>query len=95
MPSGRWSFLVGRYDVSSEFYRLASTGLFLNSSFGTGPEFSQSGIGGPSIFSDTSVGARLLFKPSPNILIRTALMDGAPVNRADGQTRFPVQEKVG
>jgi porin len=92
-PNGRWSFLAGRYDLSSEFYRLASSGLFLNSSFGTGPEFSQSGIGGPSIFPDTSIGTRMTYKPTPGILIRTAIMDGAPANRVIGETRFPGQDK--
>ena len=43
----RASVLVGRYDLSSEFYRTQSAGLFLNSSFGIGPEFSQNG---PSIY---------------------------------------------
>ncbi|MFC4762908.1 carbohydrate porin [Dyella koreensis] len=92
-PNGHWSFLAGRYDLNSEFYRLASSGLFLNSSFGMGPEFSQSGIGGPSIFPDTSFGARVTFKPTPGILIRTAIMDGVPANRAEGQTRFPGQKE--
>ena len=91
--SGRWSLLAGRYDLNSEFYRLASSGLFLNSSFGMGPEFSQSGIGGPSIFPDTSFGARFTFKPNASVLIRTAVMDGAPANRADGQNRFPGQKE--
>jgi porin len=91
--NGRWSFLAGRYDLNSEFYRLASSGLFLNSSFGMGPEFSQSGIGGPSIFPDTSFGARVTFKPTPSVLIRTAIMDGTPANRADGETRFPGQKE--
>lgn len=92
-PNGRWSFLAGRYDLSSEFYRLASSGLFLNSSFGTGPEFAQSGIAGPSIFPDTSIGARLTFKPTLGILIRTAIMHGAPVDRIDSESRFPGQEE--
>jgi porin len=90
---GRWSFLAGRYDLNSEFYRLASSGLFVNSSFGMGPEFSQSGIGGPSIFPDTSFGARVTFKPNSSILIRTAIMDGVPANRTDGQIRFPGQKE--
>jgi porin len=38
----RLSILVGRYDLNTEFYRLQSAGLFLNSSFAVGPEFSQS-----------------------------------------------------
>ena len=38
------------YDLNSEFYRVESGGLFLNSSFGIGPEFARSGAGGPSPF---------------------------------------------
>jgi porin len=80
----RFSILVGRYDLNTEFYRLTSAGLFLNSSFGMGPEFSQSGLSGPSIFPSTSVGARFAWKPAPNIVFRTAVLDGVPVDRPDG-----------
>ena len=75
------SILVGRYDLNSEFYRLHSASLFLNSSFGLGPEFAQSGQGGPSIFPNTSVGTRIAFKPAQNVILRTAILDGVPVNR--------------
>jgi porin len=78
------SALAGRYDLNSEFYRLQSAGLFLNSSFGIGPEFSGSGAGGPSIFPSTSLGVRLAFKPTPNVVVRGSILDGAPVDRADG-----------
>ena len=64
--------LIGRYDLNSEFYRLQSASLFLNSSFGIGPEFSQSGLEGPSIFPNTSVGARFAIKPIEEIVLRTA-----------------------
>jgi porin len=83
----RFSALVGRYDINSEFYRLQSATLFLNSSFGVGPEFSQSGRGGPSIFPDTSVGLRLAFKPARDVVFRAATLDGAPVDRPDGGHR--------
>ena len=83
----RVSALVGRYDVNTEFYRLQSATLFLNSSFGVGPELSQSGRGGPSTFPDTSVGGRLAFKPSPDVVFRAAVLDGAPVDRPDGEQR--------
>src|SRR5207244_167478 len=83
----RLSVLVGRYDLNSEFYRLQSATLFLNSSFGVGPEFSQSGRGGPSIFPDTSVGVRLAFKPTRDVVFRAAVLDGAPVDRPDGTQR--------
>lgn len=84
----RLSLLAGRYDLNSEFYRLQSASLFVNSSFGIGPEFAQSGEEGPSIFPRTSVGARIAFKPSPNVVWRAAVLDGVPVDRARGQTRI-------
>jgi porin len=83
----RISALVGRYDVNTEFYRLQSASLFVNSSFGVGPEFSQSGRAGPSIFPDTSVGLRLSFKPARGVVLRAAVLDGAPVDRPDGGHR--------
>jgi porin len=82
--SGRFSVLAGRYDLNSEFYRLKSAGLFLNSSFGIGPEFSQSGPGGPSVFPSTAIGTRLTFKPTTDTVLRTAIMDGSPYDRPDG-----------
>ena len=80
----RFSMLIGRYDLNSEFYRLQSANLFLNSSFGIGPEFSQSGQEGPSIFPNTSVGARVAIKPIEELVLRTAVLDGVPVDRPNG-----------
>ena len=78
------SLLVGLLDPTREFYRLQAAGLFLNSSFGTGPEFSQSGSAGPGVFPNTSLGLRLAYKLDPRLLLRAALLDGAPLRRADG-----------
>src|SRR6266699_1094810 len=72
----RLSWLVGRYDLNTEFYRLQSGALFINSSFGIGPEFAHSGVAGPSIFPNTAVGTRVAFKPSPNVVWRAAALDG-------------------
>jgi porin len=80
----RFSVLAGLYDLNTEFYHLQSAGLFLNSSFGIGPEFSQSGVEGPSIFPSTAVGTRFAYKPARGIVLRTAILDGAPVDRPDG-----------
>lgn len=82
----RASALAGLYDLNSEFYRLQSASLFLNSSFGIGPEFAQSGAAGPSIFPDTSAGLRLAYKPAPDIVLRGAALDGVPLDRPDGST---------
>jgi porin len=86
--SDKFSGLIGRYDLNSEFYRVQSAGLFLNSSFGVGPEFSQSGQEGPSIFPNTSVGARFALKPAPEVILRAAVLDGVPVDRPDGVRRI-------
>ncbi len=84
----RLSVLFGQYDLNSEFYYLPSSNLFLNSSFGIGPEFSLTGRGGPSIFPETAVGGRVEVRPIPALVVRTAVLDGVPVNvpRADGAT---------
>jgi porin len=84
----RLSWLVGRYDLNTEFYRLQSGALFVNSSFGIGPEFAQSGRAGPSIFPNTAVGTRVEFKPSPNVVWRAAVLDGVPVGRPGGGIRL-------
>ena len=83
----RFSWLVGRYDLNSEFYRVQSGGLFINSSFGIGPEVAQSGVGGPSLYPNTAVGMRLEFKASPNVVWRSAALDGAPADRPEGGLR--------
>jgi porin len=83
----RFSMLGGLYDLNSEFYRVQSASVFFNSSFGIGPEFSQSGKGGPSIFPDTSLGVRFELKPARGFVLRTAILDGVPLDRPDGGQR--------
>jgi porin len=75
----RVSVLFGRYDLSTEFYRTQSAGLFLNSSFGIGPEFSQNS---PSIYPNTSTGARLTYRPARSVLLRAATFDGLSIGEA-------------
>jgi porin len=84
----RLSWLVGRYDLYAEFYRLQSGALFVNSSFGIGPELALSGVAGPSTFPNTAVGTRVEFKPSPNVVWRAAVLDGVPVGRPEGGIRL-------
>ena len=86
--SNRFSALVGLYDVNSEFYHLHAADLFLNASFGLGPEFSQSGRGGPSVFPHTAVGARVEVKPLEGMVLRAAVLDGVPVERPTGWDAF-------
>jgi porin len=80
----RLSILGGRYDLGTEFDRLATASLFLNTSFGTSAEFGHSGFAGPSVFPDTSLAVRVAYKPSPNTVLRAAVLDGAPLDPMEG-----------
>ena len=80
----RVSALAGLYDLNSEFYNLQTASLFLNGSFGIGPAFSQSGFSGPSLFPRTAFAARLAVRPGPNSVLRVAVSNGRPFERADG-----------
>src|SRR5262249_41617988 len=53
-----------------------------------GPEFSQSGKEGPSIFPNTSVGARFEAKPVEEVIVRAAVLDGVPLDRPDGTRKI-------
>lgn len=81
------SVLAGLYDVNSEFDRTQSGGLFLNSAFGIGPEFAQTGVDGPSIFPRTALGARVAFKPAEGVVLRAAVLDGVPLIRDGDRLR--------
>lgn len=79
----RLSLLVGLYDLNTEFDAVQSAGLFLNSSFGIGPDYSQSGHNGPSIFPVTSLGLRVKVRPVPEFYIAAAVLDGVPGDPTD------------
>ena len=74
----RLSLKAGLYDLNSEFDTSDSAGLFLNSSHGIGPDFSQSGENGPSIFPVTSLAVRAEYELSDRWLARAAVLDGVP-----------------
>ena len=81
----RFSALFGRYDLNSEFYRLQSARRFQKKNERYWARtFSQSGKNGPSIFPFTSVGGRFAVKPIEGIALRTAVLDGVPVERPNG-----------
>ncbi|MGN6738568.1 carbohydrate porin [Dyella sp.] len=81
------SVLAGLYDVNSEFDRTQSGGLFLNSAFGIGPEFAQTGVDGPSIFPRTALGARVAYKPVEGVVLRATALDGVPLIRDGDRLR--------
>ncbi|NQD35496.1 carbohydrate porin [Permianibacter sp. IMCC34836] len=75
---GAASWKFGLIDLNSEFDVVEAAGLFQNSSFGIGPDFSQSGENGPSIFPTTSLGARLHWGFAGGVYGACILLDGVP-----------------
>jgi porin len=71
----RSSLLVGRYDLNGEFDTTESGALFLSSSQGIGPDISQTGAAGPSIFPRTALGMRLQHRHPGGGALRLAALD--------------------
>jgi porin len=72
------SVKFGLYDLNSEFDGQQTGALFVNSSHGIGPDFSQSGKNGPSIFPVTSLAVRADYRLSSQWQVRAAVLDGVP-----------------
>jgi porin len=74
----RASVKLGLFDLNSEFDVQETGALFLTASHGIGPDFSQSGQNGPSIFPVTSLAVRADYKLANGWLVRAAVLDGVP-----------------
>lgn len=72
------SLKIGLFDLNSEFDAVDTSALFLNSSHGIVPTYSQTGENGPSIFPVTSPSARLQWEIGDSNLFRYALLDAVP-----------------
>ncbi len=95
-PGPDLSLLAGLYDVNSEFDVTEEALLFLNSSFGIGAEFGNSGVNGPSIFPATSLGARIQWHPGHQLYLQGAVLDGVPGDPDDpGTTAIQLSEEDG
>lgn len=75
---GAASIKAGLIDLNSEFDAKDTASLFIDSSHGIGPDFSQTGKNGPSIFPSTSLAVRLDWKIRRNLLVRVAAFDAVP-----------------
>ena len=77
-----WSVRTGYYDLNSEFDVHDAGSIFLNSSHGIGPEFSQTGESGPSIFPVAAVALRTALQ-FDSFNVRFALVDAAAGSEMD------------
>lgn len=75
---GSGSLRVGLLDVSGEFDAGEVRALFVNGSHGSGPDFSQTGQNGPSMWPVTGLGARLNWNFENGAYARVAIVDGVP-----------------
>ncbi|HKI61914.1 MAG TPA: carbohydrate porin [Mariprofundaceae bacterium] len=89
---GKISILFGLHDLNSEFYVSDYAGLFINGSFGIGPEIS---VNVPtSIFPKAGLAGRLRIQPVESAYVQAAVYDGDPSTRGfkAGEGRMLIAE---
>jgi len=93
---GKGGLKAGVVDLNTEF-DVQSTGmLFLNSAFGIGPDFSQSGQNGPSIFPSTGLGMVGWWLPGGHWTLKAGLFEDAPGDpNHPGRTSFSFSHSEG
>lgn len=69
---------VGLYNLNSEFDSITTAGLCINPSHGIGPDYSQSGQNGPSIFPTASFAIRFASKSADHTYWQAVILDGVP-----------------
>ena len=72
------SFLIGLFDLNSEFDLTSSKGDFLCPSHGVGTDLALTGVLGPSIFPLTSLAFRTKYTPNNNFSFSFGVFDGIP-----------------
>jgi porin len=72
------SLRLGLYDLNIEFDATDTGGVFLNSTFGMGIDFAQSGEAGPSAFPLTSLAVRGQWRFDERWRVQGVLADGVP-----------------
>ena len=72
------SWQVGLIDLNGLYDAIDTAGLFLNSSHGIGPDFSQTGDNGPSIFPVTSLALNWQWQIDDNTQWQVGIFDAIP-----------------
>jgi porin len=80
LKGGKLSLLAGLRDINNEFYISKYGALFINSSFGIGPEMT---VNVPtSTFPRAGLAARIRIKPMRHVYVQLASFDGNPATRS-------------
>jgi porin len=82
-------FKAGVVDLNTEFDVQSTGALFLNAAFGIGPDFSQSGLNGPSIFPSTGLAMVGWWLPGGHWQLKAGIFEGTPGDPTHpGRTTF-------
>ena len=93
---GKGGVKLGVVDLNTEFDVQSTAALFLNSAFGIGPDFSQSGQNGPSIFPSTGLGLVGWWLPGGHWQLKAGLFEGASGDPTHpGRTNFILSRDEG
>jgi porin len=93
---GKGGVKLGVVDLNTEFDVQSTGALFLNSAFGIGPDFSQSGQNGPSIFPSTGLGFVGWWLPGGHWEVKGGVFEGVsgdPVH--PGRSSFALSRDEG
>lgn len=80
LMGGKLSLLAGLRDINNEFYISKYGALFINSSFGIGPEITANVP--TSTFPRAGLAARIRIKPVRHVYVQLASFDGNPATRS-------------
>jgi len=93
---GKGGLKAGIIDLNTEFDVQSTAALFLNAAFGIGPDFSQSGQNGPSIFPSTGLGLVGWWLPGDHWQLKAGLFQDAPGDpNHPGRTSFSLSHDQG
>jgi porin len=87
---------AGVVDLNTEFDVQSTAALFLNAAFGIGPDFSQSGLNGPSIFPSTGLGLVGWWLPGGHWQLKAGIFEDTPGDPMHpGRTHFAFTREEG
>jgi porin len=85
------SLKVGLIDMNTDFFSNAASGLLIGPEFGTPSEIAATGPGGPSVFPQSSLAARLEIKPAKDVYVHLGVFNahvGDPGDSGGVDTSF-------
>lgn len=80
----KFGILFGWRDLNADYHTLSFTSGLINSVFGIGPAFSQTGVNGPSIFPQTALSLNMKYQAENNVYLQAGAF-----NAVSGKSEHP------